>query len=116
MNEITKDKVDELYTYIQARYLWQFFPREWDRKTNIETIIKDIVNVLLDKPIDLNNPVEKYFYSEAKVVAEELKEKFEWINELSEEELNSILEKVKDKLIEILIDKSQNPELRKKNY
>ncbi len=116
MNENKSKYIDELYSYIQARYLWQFFPREWDREANINGIISDIINILIDNPINFNDPIEKYFYAEAKVVAEELKEKFKWINELEKQEIIDILNKVKEKLIEVLIEESQNPELKKKSY
>jgi len=116
MSDIKPEYIDQLYNYIQARYLWQFFPREWDRQENINGIISDIINILTDNPINFENPIEKYFYAEAKVVAEELKDKFKWINELEEQQIIDILTKVKEKLIDILIEESQNPELKKKKY
>ena len=112
-----EDRVEELYSYIQGHCLWQFFAREWDRKANIEGIIGKTIELLTESEHSVSEaPIDKYFYVEAKILSSDIKNKFPWLNGLDEGQIKAIMKQVKERLIEILIVKSRNPELRISSY
>jgi len=112
-----EDRVEELYSYIQSHCLWQFFPREWDRKANIEGILEKTTELLTGGKCPVPETLlDRYFYIEAKALASDIKNRFPWLNELNKEQIKIIMEQVKERLVEVLILKSQNPELRLSSY
>ena len=46
---MSQQQLDNLFDYVQERCLWQFFSRTWDRKENIEGIIKQATTLLHGK-------------------------------------------------------------------
>ncbi len=111
-----EDKVKELYSYIQGRCLWQFFARELDRRANIEAIMDRTAGFLSGEQATPETPSDKYFYVEAKSLAAGIKNKFPWLNEIDEAQKKELIERIKEKLIEVMVIKSQNPELRRSGY
>ncbi len=112
-----KDRVEELYSYIQSRCLWQFFPREWDRKANIEGILGRAIEILTGREHQAPETLlDRYYYVEAKALVTDIKNWFPWLNELDEEEKIAIIEEVKKKLIKVMVVESINPELRLSGY
>lgn len=111
------EKEQELYTFILERFLWQFYSRAWDRKANIDYILTQTASILAGEEITVENTAQdKYFYAEAKTVAMEAIRKFPWLNEIKTAEIKEMLEKIKAKLTELAITKSQNTELNVPNY
>ena len=111
------DLTEKIYLFIQGKCLWQFFPREWDRKANIEGIMgmaaELIVNPKLPQPETL---VDRYYYVEAKILVSDIKKEFPQVLELGEDEKRELMERVKQKLLEVMVLKSINPELRLSSY
>ncbi|RUM33194.1 MAG: protein VnfG [Archaeoglobus sp.] len=111
------DRVEELYSYIQSRCLWQFFPREWDRRANIEGILEKAIELLTEGECQVSETLlDRYFYVEAKALVIDVKSRFPWLNELNKAEKRAIMEEVKKKLMEVMVVKSLNPELRLSGY
>jgi nitrogenase delta subunit len=105
------EKIDQLFGYVQERCLWQFFSRSWDRQENIDGIIKTAAILLKGgKPV-LETPMDRLFYADAKIMVQDFRERFSWINESSAEEIDSLLAELKDRLVEHTITKSLNGEL-----
>lgn len=112
-----EEKVLELYKFIQQRYLWQFYSRTWDREENIREILGKTSRLLSGEEIALEDSFkDRAFYAEAKMVAEEAGKRFAWLAELDKAQIQSVIEKVKEKLIDVTITNSQNGELNIPNY
>lgn len=117
MSEPLEELISGIYSFIQSKCLWQFFPREWDRKANIVGIMgmaaELVANSRLPQPETL---VERYYYVEAKMLVSDIKKEFPQLFELGEAERREVIEKVKEKLLEVMVLKSINPELRLSSY
>ncbi len=112
-----EEKALELYKFIQERYLWQFYSRTWDRDENIREILGKAAKILSREEVALDDTAkDRAFYAEAKMVAVEAGKKFPWIDGLEKPQLEEIMAKVKEKLIEVTITNSQNGELNIPNY
>ncbi len=111
------DRSLKIYSFIQERYLWQFYSRTWDREENINNILKKIPGIILGEQLTLDGTTkDTCFYAEAKIAAIELKSKFPWLNELDKAQMEEIFKAVKEKLIDVTITRSQNCELNIPNY
>lgn len=116
MEEID-EKVLELYNFIQKRYLWQFYSRTWDRDENINEILKKFSAIITgEEAVVSESSKDRAFYAEAKIVAAETGKKIPWLKEMDKEQIRGIIEKVKEKLIDVTITRSQNAELNIPNY
>jgi len=111
-----EDRVVELVSFIQERYLWQFAPRTWDREENINGILNQASQLLTGKKVLPESPKEKCFYADAKFFVNEIKNKFSWINEMDDVQKKSLIESAKEKLIEVTITKSLNLEVDSPKY
>lgn len=111
-----ENEIEELYSFVQERYLWQFYSRAWDREQNIKGILNKTFEILTDKKSDTESPMDRYFYSEGVIFSEAIKEKFQWFLELDETKKKSILDGVQEKLLNIAINKSLNGELKNPAY
>lgn len=114
---VMEEKVLELYTFIQERYLWQFYSRTWDREENINEILKKFSAMITGEELAASDSLkDKAFFAEAKMVAAESVKKIPWLGELDKRQIQEIIEKVKGKLIDTYITRSQNSELNIPNY
>lgn len=109
-----ENKVDEITEFVMERCLWQFHSREWDRKDNINGIFDVLKKILNGEKVATENATlqEKCFYADGKILADQLKEKFSYLNEMDQKEITELLNGIKDKLVDIAITKCRNEELR----
>ncbi|HEY8805320.1 MAG TPA: Fe-only/vanadium nitrogenase subunit delta [Clostridium sp.] len=110
------DRVVELVSFIQERYLWQFAPRTWDREENINGILNQASQLLIGEEVSLETPKENCFYADSKFFVNEIKNKFLWLNEMDDVQKKALIESIKVKLIEITITKSLNLEVASPKY
>ncbi len=113
---MTTEKVDQLFGYVQERCLWQFFSRTWDRKENIDGIMKTATELLSGGVPKLETPMDKLFYADAKIMVHDFKERFPWIRETAPAEIAQLMQGLKDRVEEISITKSLNHELNHSLY
>ncbi len=113
---MSTDQVEQLYTYVQERCLWQFLSRTWDRRENIEGVLKTATDLLTGNAPKRETPMERLFYADAKILAADFKERFPWINEKSPADIHALMEGVKEKLTDIAITHSKNGELNNSAY
>lgn len=108
------NKVDEITEFIMERCLWQFHSREWDRTDNINGIFNMLTKVINDEKVNTEDVTlqEKCFYADAKILVDQLKEKFSYLTEMDENEKTQLFNDVKDKLVDVVITKCRNEELR----
>lgn len=111
------DKTLELYTFIQERYLWQFYSRSWDRDENIHGILNKFSEIMLGEDVTgFDSLKERAFYAEAKMMVLETKQRFPWLEELEKSQLEAMVQNVKGKMIDVYITRSLNLELTNSNY
>src|SRR5271157_2641677 len=113
---MTTEKVDQLFGYVQERCLWQFFSRTWDRKENIEGIMKTATELLSGGVPKLETPMDKLFYADAKIMVADFKERFPWIKDTAPAEIATLMQGLKDRVKDISITKSLNHELNHSLY
>ncbi len=111
-----KDYAQELYAFVQERYLWQFHSRSWDREANINGVTKITMQLLTSDVVSLETPAEKCFYVDAKTFANDIKKRFPGFLELDLETMHAAMNCVKEKLLDVMVEKSLNGELRNPNY
>lgn len=107
-------KVDEILEFIMERCLWQFHSREWDRTENINGIFGMLPKLLAGEKISAKDlePKDKCHYADAKILSDQLIEKFSYIKDMSASEKDELLNGVKAKLVDVSITKCRNEELR----
>jgi nitrogenase delta subunit len=108
--------VEQVFTYVQERCLWQFFSREWDRAENIQGVLGAVPGLLVGATPPLDTPMARLFYADAKPLAAALRQKFPDLPGLPSAELEALFKAVKDRLTEVVITKSQNKELTQHLY
>ncbi len=109
-------KGDDLYAYVQERCLWQFASRTWDRTANLDGVLGMGLDLLTGKPVKAETPDERLFYADAVVMVADFKTRFPWLAETKPEELQSLIQELKERLVEITITKSKNRELNHQLY
>lgn len=112
------ERAKQLSEFVFERCLWQFHSRAWDREENINGILGVVTDLLIDQPdkISKETLIDKCFYADGKVLADEFNEKFPWLKDVSTEDKKALIEDVKKKVTEIAVDKSRNEELRTPFY
>ncbi|MFZ1108067.1 MAG: V-containing nitrogenase subunit delta [Rhodomicrobium sp.] len=113
---MTTEKVDQLFGYVQERCLWQFFSRTWDRKENLDGIMKTATDLLTGASPKRETPMDKLFYADASIMVRDFKERFPWIEKTAPAEIAALMQGLKDRVEEISITKSLNHELNHSLY
>jgi len=111
-----ESRIDEIFNYVQERYLWQFFSRTWDREENINSIISLAEKIFLGVSYTSETPAERCFEADAKVLVTDFRRSFPWINEVDGDDIKRLLDGLKDKLVDITITHSRNRELNHRAY
>jgi len=110
------EKLDDLFGYVQERCLWQFFSRSWDRQENIDGIMKTATDMLTGKDLQLESPMDRLFYADAKIMVNDFKERFPWIQETGPAQMRDLMHALKDRLVDHTITHSKNHELNHTLY
>ncbi len=113
---MNSEKVDQLLGYVQERCLWQFFSRSWDRQENLDGILKAASDLLTGKDPARETPMERLFYADAKIMVQDFKERFPWLEEAGAAQIRDLMHGLKDRLAEIAITGSLNHELNHTLY
>ncbi|MDR3595258.1 Fe-only/vanadium nitrogenase subunit delta [Clostridium sp.] len=112
-----ESNVNELYKYIQQKYLWQFYSRSWDRVNNINGILDATKELLITGECTLGDSLEeKHYYSEARMVAKDIKRDLKFIEGLNQKGITDLIDRVKAKLLDITVTNSLNGELNVEYY
>lgn len=111
-----KSRLEELFSFVQERYLWQFYSRSWDREENIKGILDATFEICTGKQVKGETLMDKYFYTEGKAFSEVIKKKFPWFLELDESEKRSLINDLQTKLLDVVVARSLNAELKNPNY
>ena len=106
-----------LYTFIQERYLWQFYSRTWDREENIKGILEKYAEILGGKEVPSSDSLkDRAYFAEAKTAARETQQRFPWLKEMGQAQIESMVKEIEEKMIDVYITRSLNLELTNPNY
>ncbi len=113
---MSEQQVQQLFDYVQLRYLWQFFSRTWDREENIEGICNAANEMFHGHEPKRHTPMERLFYADAKEMVKDFRENFAWIDGLEPTKITELLGGLKAKLRDHTITNSLNHELNHTLY
>ena len=116
MEDIMKDRIDQLVDYIMKKCLWQFHSRAWDREKQNEGILTKTMQILCDEPVETGTPADKCYWVDAVILAENYKEKYSWFANMDKTEIKLIMQGVKDRIDFLTITGSLNKEINDALY
>nr|WP_320051133.1 Fe-only nitrogenase subunit delta [uncultured Desulfuromonas sp.] len=112
----TKEKIGALEHYIMKHCLWQFNSRGWDRRKQNAGILGKTTQLLCGEEVENATPQEKCYWTDAVMLQRAYQERCPWINEMSSEEIKTLMQLLNARLDWTLIDGSLNLELTVVNY
>lgn len=116
MDDLTKDRMEQLLNYIMKKCLWQFNSRAWDRRKQNAGILGQTAQILCGETPVHETANDKCYWVDAVLLAREYRARFPWINELSHDEIKALIKALHERLDFLTIDGSLNTELTVQHY
>jgi len=116
MEDVTKDRIEQLVNYIMKKCLWQFHSRSWDREKQNENILTKTMEILCGEPVEKESPTDKCYWVDAVCLAEAFNGQYPWMATLDKAEIKLVMQGLKDRLDYLTITGSLNTELTDSNY
>jgi nitrogenase delta subunit len=113
---LIKERVEMLLDVIMKKCLWQFHSRAWDRERQNENIIQKTMQLLCEEPVKNDTAEDRCYWVDAMLLAENYKNRFPWVSEVSKPDLKKIMQALKERLDYLLISGSLNAELGDPHY
>lgn len=105
------DYREQLLDHIMKKCLWQFHSRAWDRERQNEHIMAMTTELLCGVEVKPATPEERCYYVDAFDLARAYRIRFDWLNDLSTDQIRDVMAAVKTKLDHLTIHGSLNAEL-----
>jgi nitrogenase delta subunit len=116
MDDLRKDKVEQLVDYIMKWCLWQFHSRAWDREKQNEGVLTKTMQLLCEEPVDCETPADKCYWVDAMVLAKDFKETYPWLGTMDKPDIKILMQDLKDRIDYLTITGSLNKELTDQRY
>ncbi|MGE4535604.1 MAG: Fe-only nitrogenase subunit delta [Desulfovibrio sp.] len=116
MEDLRKERIEQLLDYIMKKCLWQFHSRAWDRRNQNEGILTRTKQILCDEHVSIETPAERCYWVDAVIMAEAFRERYPWIDETPKEEIAAIMQALRERIDFLTIDGSLNQELTDQHY
>ncbi|AJQ26366.1 MULTISPECIES: Fe-only nitrogenase subunit delta [Pelosinus] len=116
MEDMMKDRVEQLVDYIMKKCLWQFHSRSWDREKQNEGILTKTMQILCEEPVKKETPTDKCYWVDAVYLADAFKSRYSWMATLDKEEIKLLMQELKDRIDYLTIKGSLNAELTDPHY
>jgi nitrogenase delta subunit len=116
MEDMMKDRTEQLVDYIMKKCLWQFHSRSWDREKQNEGILTKTMQILCDEPVDIINPTDKVYWVNAVCLADAFKSRYSWLDTMEKAEIKLLMQGLKDRMDYLTITGSLNAELTDPHY
>lgn len=100
-----------LLDYIMKKCLWQFHSRAWDRERQNEHIMAMTTELLCGVDVQPATPEERCYYVDAFDLARAYRIRFDWLTDLSTDQIRDVMAAAKTKLDHLTIHGSLNAEL-----
>jgi nitrogenase delta subunit len=116
MEDPKKEKLNQLIDYIMKNCLWQFHSRAWDRERQNEGILSKTKQLLCDEPVKTDTPEDKCYWADAVCLADAFKSRYSWLSAMKKDEIESLMQEVKDRMDLLTVKGSLNLELTDPRY
>ncbi len=116
MDDLMKDRMDQLLDHIMKKCLWQFHSRSWDRKVQNEGVLSKATQLLCGEPVDTSTPLAKCHWVDALCLVNDYKRRFAWVSQLKPDEIKEIMQALHERLDHLTITGSLNLELNDQHY
>ena len=116
MEDLMKDRIEQLVNYIMKWCLWQFNSRAWDREKQNEGVLTKTMQILCGEPAAHETPADRCYWVEASVLARDFKDEYPWLNAMDLEEKKSLMKGLKERMDYLTITGSLNKELTNPQY
>lgn len=116
MEDLMKDRTEQLVDHIMKKCLWQFNSRLWDREKQNDNILLKTMQILCEEPVDKEDPADKCYWAEAVTLVEAFRKRFSWLNTLDQSEIKNLIHELKVRMDFLTITGSLNEELKDLNY
>ena len=116
MEELMKERIDQLIDYIMKHCLWQFHSRTWDRERQNREILTKTKEILCQESAEPTDGLDRCHWVDAVILADSYRKRYPWINELNTTEITAIMKGVHERLDYLTIHGSLNLELTDQHY
>jgi nitrogenase delta subunit len=116
MEDLMKDRIEQLVDYIMKRCLWQFHSRNWDRKKQNEGILTKTMQVLCGESPEQGTPTDKCYWVDALCLANGFKRRFLWLEAMDIADIKVLMQGLKERIDYLTITGSLNLELTDQHY
>lgn len=116
MDDLMKDRIEQLVDYIMKKCLWQFHSRTWDRKDQNEGVLTKTMQLLCDEPVELETPADRCYWVDAVCLAEAYKSRYPWLSTMNKEEIKLLMHGLHERMDYLTITGSLNLELTDQHY
>jgi Fe-only nitrogenase delta subunit len=116
MENLMKDKIEQLVDYIMKNCLWQFHSRAWDRKDQNEGVLTKTRQLLCGEHVVLETPTDRCHWVDAVCLAEVFRERYAWLNEMDKDEIVGLMQGLRERMDYLTITGSLNQELTDQRY
>jgi nitrogenase delta subunit len=111
MEDMMKDRIEQLVDYIMKKCLWQFQSRVWDREKQNEGILAKTMQILCEEPVETGTPADKCYWVDAVCLAEAFKSRYPWLATMDKAEIKLLMQGLKNRIDYLTITGSLNLEL-----
>ena len=111
-----EQQINDVFAYTEERCLWQFFSRTWDREENIQGVLDQVAAILCGQEPKRDTPMDRLFYADGKIMAEDLRTRYAWVKDASAELIRQVMDGLKARLVDVAITRSTNRELNHHLY
>jgi nitrogenase delta subunit len=111
MEDLMKEKVEQLTDYIMKKCLWQFQSRAWDREKQNEGILTRTMQILCEEEVKKDTPADKCYWVDAVCLADGFRNRHPWLASMSKEEIKTLMRGLKERMDFLTITGSLNEEL-----
>ena len=108
MEDITKDRIEQLVDYIMKNCLWQFHSRAWDREKQNEDILHKTMQILCDEPVEKEDPLTNVIGWMPCVWQMPSKASIAWMATLDKAEIKLLMQGLKERMDYLTITGSLN--------
>lgn len=116
MDDLMKNRIEQLVDYIMKNCLWQFHSRAWDRKRQNENILGMASQLLCEETIDLGTPEARCYWVDAVCLVDAYKKRYSWINALDKPQIKALIQGLHERMDYLTITGSKNAELTDQHY
>lgn len=116
MEDVNKERVEQLVDYIMKKCLWQFHSRTWDRERQNEGVLTKTMQILCDEPVETGTPADKCYWVDAVCLVDGFRSKCPWISAMDKEDVKLLMQELKERIDYLTIKGSLNEELTDPHY